>query len=165
MDTKNGIAPEKEELLRQFGFQGSESDYMRRMCQYFSGFQMVLDPKMLVTGDHATDYSAIIYAEEDGFCGLYYAPSILEYMLLDYGKEWDFKRFLRELNRFSDCEITLRSQSGYPSFCVEITEQAFADKDIEYEVSTMLKLVGQLDYLLMRTRERLRAKRRKQMGR
>ena len=33
------------------------------------------------------------------------------------------------------------------------------------EVSTMLKLVGQLDYLLVRTRERLRAKRRKQSGR
>ena len=164
MDCKNRIAPEREALLRQFGFQGSESDYMRRMCQYFSGFQMVLDAKMLVSGDHATDYSAIIYAEADGFCGLYYAPSILEYMLLDYGKDWNFDRFLRELNRYSDCEITLRSQSGLPSFCVEITEQAFADKDIAYEVSTMLKLVGQLDYLLIRTRDRLRAKRRKQVG-
>lgn len=146
------ISPERVALLKACGFaappDGEDTDALR----YRS---LALDTRMLVTGDHATDYAYIHYAETDELCGFFYAPSLLEYLLNFHGDKVNEKVLVRELSRYSDCKISLVSVCGYPMIFTPIYENDTTVHDLMYQISDMLKVVGQLDYILPRKRDRI----------
>jgi hypothetical protein len=77
---------------------------------------------------------------------------------LDYGDEWRPERMLKDIQKQMDCELRLVSVRGYPMVFIEIGEYRWQTKDIRFEISDMLKLIGQLDYLLSRKGNSLREK-------
>lgn len=159
----NDLSPERLALLTEYGF-GACPDC--DISYAFSAPAYAMDTKMMVQGDHATDHAYVYYASVDDACGehlegLFYSPSLLEYLLLDFGGEWDPYRMLKDLGKDLDCEVRLVAVHGYPMFFIEIGEYEWKTADIRFEVSDMLKLVGQLDRLLPRKRASLIAKKRK----
>ncbi|MBQ7789598.1 MAG: hypothetical protein IJ398_08115 [Clostridia bacterium] len=150
-------------LLKKYGFDDSSN---RDLSFGFPAPAYVMDTKMLVQGDHTTDHAYIYYAcvdtyEGERLDGFFYSPSLLEYLLIDFGGEWDFNRMLKAIQRQLDCEVRLVSVNGYPNLFIELDEQDGKTADIRFQISDMLKLIGQLDYLLSRKLESLRAKRRR----
>ena len=150
-------------LLKEYGFSDSPD------CENSWNFPYPaysMDTKILVQGDHATDrayvyYSCVNTLEGESLEGLFYSSSLLEYLLVDYGGEWDFYRMLKTIQKQLDCKVRLVSVNGYPYLFIGIDEHDWNTADIRSQVSDMLKLIGQLDYLLLRKRENLRIKRRK----
>ena len=161
------ISSDRVAVLKKYGFQESTSEHRCGMADYFYSPILFRDTGMLVTGDHATDYATLIYAEEDGRCGLFYAPSMLEYLLLDFGGEWSVERLMRDLNHGSDCKLTLEAVGGLPMIYTEIDDTDWKTGDLDYQVSDMLKVIGRLDYILLRKRNkfwRAREKRQRELG-
>lgn len=152
---RNQIALERIELLKEYGFRENIGENRCGMDYYFTSPILFLDTGMLVTGDHATDYAHIIYAEEGERCGLFYAPSILEYLLIDFGGDWSVERLMRDLNRNSNCTLILEDVGGLPMIYTEISDSDWTNHDLKHQVSDMLKVIGQLDYILPQKRERL----------
>lgn len=161
---KKELSPERLALLAEYGF-GKCPD-----CDFSYAFgapAYAMDTHMIVQGDHASDRAYIYYAtvdtyEDEHLEGLFYSPSMLEYLLLDFGGEWDPCRMVKDLGKGLDCEVRLVAVHGYPMLFIEIGEYEWKKADIRFEVSDMLKVVGRLDYLLPRKRDRLLAKRRKE---
>ena len=157
------LSAERLALLKEYGFCD------RPDCDLSWGFPAsayAMDTNILVQGDHATDHAYIYYAfvktfEDEELEGLFYSPSLLEYLLVDYAGEWDFDRTLRTIQKQLDGEVRLVSVQGYPNLFLEVNESDWSTTGIRCRVSDMLKLIGQLDYLLPRKRDRLCAKRRK----
>jgi len=156
------IPEEKMKILQAHGFDPA------LRCGLESAFYsqtVALDSKMLVQGDHATDYAYILYScvEEGGevLDGLFYSPSILEYMLLDFGAEWELSPMLKSINRQTHGEVRLVGVGGYPMLYTEICDFEWEEGSLRYAVSDMLKVVAVLDHLLPRKREALRKKRAK----
>ena len=157
---KKEIPPKRLALLKALGFDiapGSTLTHDAFCCP-----TCTLDTKMLVQGDHATDRAYIYYAcvrtDEGELDGLFYAPSMLEYLLTDYQGEWSFSRMLKEINAQSDCKLSLVDVGGYPMLFTDIHEIDWQEKDLRFQISDMLKLIGQLDYLLSRKWKSLLAK-------
>lgn len=146
------ISPERVALLKECGFAAPPDGEDTNALHYRS---LALDTRMLVAGDHATDYAYIHYAETDELCGFFYAPSLLEYLLAFHHDEWDVKAMIRELHRYSDCEISLVFVHGYPMIFTPIYQNDTTVHDLRYQISDMLKVVGQLDYFLQRKRDRI----------
>ena len=160
---RNKISPERLAVLEKHGFdtQGNSPLSFAFYSQTAS-----LDAKMLVTGDHATDYSTIYYASEQTdfyglLDGLFYSPSMLEYLLIDFGGEWDPERTVRDINSALAADFRIVSVGGYPMFFTEICDYEWNAGDISDSVSEMLKLVGVLDYVLSKKRRSLIEKRRR----
>ena len=155
------LSADRLALLKKCGFDDSpDSDLSRG----FPAPAFAMDTQRLVQGDHATDHAYLYYAcvktwEDEELEGLFYASSLLEYLLVDYGGEWDFGRMLKTIQKQLDCEVRLVSVQGYPFLHIGIDEHNWRTADIRSEISDMLKLIGQLDYLLPRKRDSLRAKR------
>lgn len=155
------ISKERIELLKKHGF-GETPDCDVMIA--FHSFSMALDTKMSIQGDHATDCAYIFYSRtesNDGelLDGLFHAPSLLEYMLWQYRGEWSFSRMLGNINRQLGNSIRLVSVGGIPMLYCELSDVDWTDCYFNFSVSDMLKLVGQLDYLLPRTLARIEAKR------
>lgn len=153
------LSAERIALLKEYGFNDGQ-DYG------FPTHAYTMDTKMLVQGDHATDHAYIYYSsvktfEDEQLEGLFYSPSMLEYLLVDYGGEWDFNRMLKTVQKELDCEVRLVSVHGEPYLFIEIDEYDWKMADIRFQISDMLKLIGQLDYLLSRKRKALRTKRKR----
>lgn len=146
------ISPERVALLKACGFAAPPDSEDSEAFYYRS---LTLDSKMLVTGDHATDYAYIHYAETDELSGFFYAPSLLEYLLTFHGDEINVKNLIRELSRYSDCDLSLVSVRGYPMIFTPIYQNDTTVHDLRYQISDMLKVVGQLDYILPRKRDRI----------
>ncbi len=157
----NKIAPERIEILKEYGFD-PELD-----CRWWAPFRSpicAMDTHMLVEGDHATDHSYIIYAaaeEVEGATleGLFYAPSLLEHMLVEFRGEWSFPAMLRQISRQTDCKLQPVDVGGLPMIFVEIRESDWQEGDLRFQVSDMLKVVGVMDHLLSRKRRSLLKKR------
>ena len=148
-------------VLEKYGFENSYGE----LSFAFYAPSLSLDTHMLVQGDHATDHSHIFYAHTQAYegelDGFFYSPSLLEYLLTDYSGEWDPECMLKEINVQMDGNFRLVSVGGYPMLFTELTEYDWKDDNLRYALSDMLKLVGQLDYLLPRKWRTLMAKRRK----
>lgn len=136
-------------LREEYGFEDSpDSDEITA----FHAPSIALDTKMIVQGDHADDCAYIFYSrpEVDGktLDGLFYAPSIFEYLVYRKGEGWSPKPILEKINRYTDCEIELKPVGGLMMLFCEIPDVDWQYKDIRFEISDMLKAVGQLDYFL-----------------
>lgn len=157
------LSSDRLALLKEYGFDDKlNSD----LCWSFPAHAYAMDTKMLVQGNHATDHAYIYYACAEDLTGeqldgLFYSSSLLEYLLVDYGGEWDFDRMLKAIQMQLDCKVRLVSLCGYPDLFIEINECDWNETKIRSRISDMLKLIGQLDYLLPRKLKDLRAKRRK----
>lgn len=157
------LSYERLTLLKKYGFDD------RLDSALAIGFPMpayAMDTKMTVQGSHATDRAYVYYScvktfEDEELEGLFYSPSLLEYLLVDYIGEWDCNRLLKDVQKMLDCEVRLVSVDGYPALFIKIDERNWSTGDIRSQVSDMLKLIGQLDYLLPRKLQSLRTKRRK----
>ena len=158
------LSPERLALLRKYGF----SD--RPDCDIswiFPAPAYAMDTHMSVRGDHSSDLAYVYYATSvegeagEMLDGLFYSPSLLEYLLYDFGNEIKLNRLVSDLRRQLDCDMRLVFVKGYPNFFIAIDEYDWREADIRFQISDMLKLIGQLDYLLPRKLENLRAKRRK----
>jgi len=155
------LSSERSEILKEYGFCDKPD------CKLAAGFPQkayTLDTKMLVQGSHATDLACVYYSHvcsPDGeeLCGLFYYSSLLEYLLTDFAGEWDPYRMLDGIQEQLECKLRLVSVEGYPYLYIEIGESALSVSGIRYKVSGMLKLIGQLDYLLPREKALLLAKR------
>ena len=146
------IPPEREALLKACGF-GAPPD--GEDTQAFDYRSLALDTRMSVTGDHNSDHAYIHYAETDALCGFFYAPSLLEYLMTFHRDDCNAKAMVRELRRFTSCDIELVFIHGYPMIFTPIYDNDTTPEDVFWQISDMLKIVGQLDYLLSRKRDRI----------
>ena len=159
------IPENKAKALEALGFGNipdAEDAYALRM----RGPCMALKTPMVVSGDHAGDIAYIYYAKAETDAGelegLFYSPSLLEGLLLDFGGKWSPERMLRELNRERDCDIRLVGAGGYLFFFTELSDIDFESEELmRLSLSDMHKLIGQLDYVLPRKRRALILKERK----
>ena len=157
------LSAERLAILKEYGFTD------RPDCDLSWSFpapSYAMDTNIFVEGDHATDRAYIYYAcveNSDGnkLDGLFYSPSLLEYLLLDFGSEWRFEPLLNRLRKQLSCEVQFVFVGAYPNLFIEIDEYDWKEADIRFQVSDMLKLIGQLDYHLPRKWKALLAKRRK----
>ena len=123
---------------------------------------LALNTTMMVQGDHADDCAYIYYASLEVECeqldGLFYAPSLLEHLYFE-GREsgWNFDAMLEELNSAISADARLVFVRGCPVIYTEIYEASWAQRDLRFEISDMLKIVGALDYLLSRELRRIQA--------
>ena len=151
--TQRDISPECRQALLALGFgdaSGKDGGFD------FCAPTLAAETGMLVEGAHATDRATVFYSvpityEDEELCGFFYAPSLLEYLLTDYGGEWSADDLLRRLGRFHDRALRLVNVGGYPMLYIEAREAS----RIGYAYSDTLKLVGQLDYFLPHARRRL----------
>jgi hypothetical protein len=66
---------------------------------------------------------------------------------------------LKDLQNQLDCKVQLIALQGYPAMFIEMSDRHWNSNSLRTRISDMLKLIGQLDYLLPRKRERLLTKR------
>ena len=149
------ISPEREALLKACGFDAPPDGEDTAALDYRS---LALDTRMSVSGDHATDQAYIHYAETDELCGFFYAPSLLEYLMAFHREACNVKRMVCELRKFTSCDIELVCVHGYPMIFTPIYENDTTPEDVSWQISDMLKIVGQLDFLLSRKLDRIRKK-------
>jgi hypothetical protein len=146
-------------LLRENGF---EAPPICDLMSVFCGPHLALDTRMSVRGDHADERAYMYYAsmEVDGelLDGLFYVPSLLEHLyFLGREKGWSFDALRQELNDTVCSDARLVFLSGYPAIFTEIYTSSWQERDLRFEISDMLKVVGALDYLLSKELERMRA--------
>ena len=106
------ISPEREALLKACGF-GTPPDGEDTNAFYYRS--LALDTRMSVSGDHTSDQAYIHYAETDELCGFFYAPSLLEHLMTFHRDDCNAKALVRELRRFTSCDIELVSVGGFKS--------------------------------------------------
>ena len=143
-------------MLEECGFKPYITD-----CDLMSAFKnraYCLDTKMLVRGDHATDCAELIYAHEENFKGLCYAPSLIEYMLLDFQDKEGIKRIIKRVGKAIGAEIELEFIGIFPMVTIRCDETDFEIFGLNEYVSDMLKVIGILDYLLQNRVDYLRKK-------
>ena len=141
------LSPERLALLQEYGF-GESPD-----CDLLGAFSLgdlALDTHMEVEGEHATDHAYIYYAVTEDREGLFYAPSLLEGMLLAFSGEWNPKSLLPSVNAQLDGEVEYVFVGGFPMFYLPVTEYDWKYDFLRSCVSDMLKVVARLDYLLPR---------------
>lgn len=160
---RNEISPERLAVLKKHGF---DTEGNSSLSFAFCSQTAALDAKMLVRGDHATDCSHIYYAREessfDGLLdGLFYSPSMLEYLLLDFGGEWKPERTVKDISAALSADFRLVFVGGYPMLFTEVYDYEWEQEDISDSVSEMLRLIGALDYTLSKKWHSLMAKRRR----
>lgn len=115
------------------------------------------DTKMLVQGSHATDIAEIIYADEEDFKGLCYAPSVMELLMLDY-ENHGIEKILKKIGKITGVYTELKFVGIYPMITLECGESDFEYVGFRFYLSDMLKAVGMLDYLLQQRLNYLRKK-------
>ena len=152
------ITPEREALLTACGFGAPPDGEDTAAFEYRS---LALDTRMSVSGDHTSDHAYIHYAETDELCGFFYAPSLLEHLMTFHRNACDAKRMVREIRRFTSCDIELVFIHGYPMIFTPMYENDTTPEDVFWQISDMLKIVGQLDFLLSRKRDRIRREEKK----
>lgn len=134
------------ELLQSLGFtryiSGCELMYAFRKPAYG------IDTRMLVQGDHATDYADLIYADEEDFQGFCYAPSMLERLMMSHPYTHGVEKMLRQIGRVTGVWVELAPVGPYPMFVIRCDDGDFTCGNIRYYLSDMLKLIGILDYHL-----------------
>ena len=133
------------------------------MSYAFQAPTVALDTKITVQGDHGSDcvyiyYSMPVDSEGNPLCGYFHAPSLLEYLPLEFGKKFSIERLVREVSRVSSSEVRLVYVHGYPMLYAE----ADTDDFLRDGYSDIMKTVGQMDYFLSRAWLRLMAERRKE---
>ena len=140
----------RKEILTEYGFGDPP------ICDLLTIFNcptMALDTKMSVRGEHCDECAYVYYAsrEVDGelLDGLFYVPSLLEHLYF-LGKEenWSFDKMGQEPNDTLCADTRLVFISGCPAIYTEIYESSWTQRDLRFEISDMLKVVGALDYIL-----------------
>ena len=145
------------DILKELGF-GRVPDCD---CSYAFGTQtLALDAKMTVNGDHASDIAYIYYAcysdKGEVLDGLFYAPSLLEYMPMFAEREWHFDGMLEDICHTISCEASVVFVGGFPMIFVPTYDYDFTKgENLRDPLSDMLKLIGICDYFLSREREKI----------
>ena len=132
-------------VLRELGFSERYSHYA------FRSRTLSYDTGILVDGDHATDCATLFYACEDGMRGFFYPSSLLELLLTDYNDEAYILRLVKRISIRCHTRLSLVSVYGTPMIHAPIKDmdlEAFDARSVRYSFSAMLKMIGQLDYLL-----------------
>ena len=149
------LSSDRRKVLEEHGFAPSpDCDVLTAL-----GAPLALDARIWVQGEHGTDCSHIFYAtaEVDGevLDGLFYAPSLLEYLMQWYGKRWSPKRTIREVNRCLDDEVRLVFVRGMPMIYYELAEYEWQIGTLSWSISDMIKAIARLDCLLPRVLKRM----------
>ena len=143
-------------ILKKLGF----TDVPDCDPSYAFGTQVLaLDAQMSVEGDHGTDLAYIYYAcvtdKNETLDGLFYAPSLLEYMPVFANGEWHFDDMLSDICKTISCEASIRSIGGFPMIFIPTDEYDFSEGEcLRFPLSDMRKLIGITDYFLSRERMR-----------
>ena len=144
------IPQNRKEILTEYGFGDPP------ICDLLTIFNcptMALNTKISVRGDHCDEIAYVYYAslEANGemLDGLFYVPSLLEYLYF-LGREdgWSFEAISEELSGTLGADTRLVFISGCPAIYTEIYDYAWSQSDLYFEISDMLKIIGTLDYLL-----------------
>ena len=148
MDKK--IDEKRIEILKEHGF---DNPPICDLLTVFSCHTLALDSKMSVSGDHGDEHAYIYYAckEVNGelLDGLFYVPSLLEYLyFIKREQNYNFNNVLQELNKHLHTEGKLVFISGCPAIFIDIYEYCWTSRDLRFEISDMLKIVGTMDYVL-----------------
>ena len=152
------------DILKELGF-GTVPDCD---CSYaFNTKALALDAQITVNGDHASDIAYIYYAcvsrENEVPDGLFYAPSLLEYMPMYAERNWRFDEMLEDICNTIHCEASIVGIGGFPMIFVPVYEYDFTkEESLRDPLSDMLKLIGICDYFLSREREKFIEQRRSQ---
>ena len=151
------IPQNRKEILTEYGFGDPP------ICDLLTIFNcptMALDTKMSVRGDHCDECAYVYYAsrEVDGelLDGLFYVPSLLEYLyFLGSENGWRFDEIFEELSGTLGTDTRLVFISGCPAIYTEVCDYAWSQRDLRFEISDMLKVVGVLDYILSNELQRM----------
>ena len=154
------ISEARLSILKKLGF----TDVPDCDPSYAFGTQaMALDAQMFVEGDHDTDCAYIYYAcvtdKDKTLDGLFYAPSLLEYMPVFANSEWRFDAILSDICETISCEASVPSIGGFPMIFIPTDEYDFSKGEcLRFPLSDMRKLIGIMDYFLSRERMRFMRK-------
>lgn len=147
-------------ILKKLGF----ADVPDCDPSYAFGTQVLaLDAQMSVEGDHATDIAYIYYAcvtdKDETLDGLFYAPSLLEYMPVYAKGEWHFDAMLSDICQTISCEASVQNIGGFPMIFVPTDAYDFSEGEcLRFPLSDMRKLIGITDYFLSREKMRFMGK-------
>lgn len=151
---------EKFDRLRSIGFSYTPD------CDVLIAFHapsLAFDSRMSIQGDNEDEQAYVYYchtSQGDGdLDGFFHAPTLLERMLQCYPDEWDVERMLAKLNDALGDEVKLVHVGGLPMLYLELSYYDFEIDHFASALSTMCKLIGQLDYILPRIERRILAKR------
>ena len=153
------IPSEKYDLIIKIGFSTPPEGDDTMALEYRS---LAFDTLMIVDGEHSYDHAYIHYAimnlNGENYDGFFYAPSLLEELLHNYRELWDINEFMKvNFGKFDDY-IQFLWVGGVPMLYVEISDYEWQTKNLSEPLSTVLKLVGQLDFLLPNELEKVRNK-------
>lgn len=150
------MTEERIALLEKFGFKHYVST-----CDLSLAFRKpayVLDTNIFVSGAHGTETAQIFYCEEENFKGLCYLSSLMESLMVDFSGNHGVPDLVSKMANVIHAPIEfgflrIFPMVGYSDFCENIDED-----DLEYGISTMLKAIGILDYLLQEREMQLMGK-------
>ena len=130
-------------LLPEFGFvqDGGHPSFARRA--------FTLETGILVEGDHATDRADLYFTDEEGHCGIFYAPTLLERLLTEFEDEAYLRALLAELLHPVD-RLELVAVGGTPMILLPLPSGDLDRRSVVFSLSGMKKLIGILDYFLPR---------------
>lgn len=135
-------------LLPEFGFvrDGGHPSFARRA--------FTLETGILVEGDHAVDRADLYFTDEEGYCGIFYAPTLLERLLTEFEDEAYIRDLLAELLQPVD-RLELVAVGGTPMILLPLPSGDLDRRLVALALSGMKKLIGILDYFLPRRLEDL----------
>ena len=154
------LSAERLAILTSFGFDDTpdgEASYG------FPASTYTLDTKIKVDGAHSTDVATVYYSvwetyEGDVLRGLFYYSSLLEYLLVEHGGEWDVDGILQDFREQTESDARLTALDGIPYLCVEVGEADWSTGAVCSKIEAVLKLISHLDNILPVERDRIREK-------
>ena len=150
------ITPEHLKVLTALGF-GDVPD-----CEpsfVFHTDVLACDTRMSVAGEHATDCAYIYYAnlayEQELLDGFFFAPSMLEHLIMQYPDRFHFDPLLQKLNHQLGTECKLVFLAGIPMLFIEVAPYEWVMGNVSSALSDILKIVGASEYILNGEQQRL----------
>lgn len=146
--------------LESYGFKIDKSG--RGILSAFCRETYVLEPHVLVQGDHATDIAVLHYSDLEEINGICYYSSLMERVAMSYSAQ-EIDKILKKINKYSDTDLKLKSCNGYVFVVSECDERDLELNTLDYCVSDMVKAIGVLDYMLKSRFDYLERKRMKEL--
>ena len=132
------LSNDQKNLLETLGFKPCNYTYLYGETYY-------LDLDILVTGDHATDYAHVLYSTDCNIKGFCYSSGLLGSLISVYNDNKGVNDIVKKVNKYSDCKIEFGYAGGDLYFYIPC--ELLVDEH-KYAISDMVKLIGQVDYLV-----------------
>ena len=153
------MTEEFKKQLENYGFKIDKSG--RGILDAFTKDTYVLEPNILVQGAHATDIACIHFVDEEEVKGFCYYSSLLEELAMRFPFTHNAEGIIKKINKFSDSNIKIKWINCYNFIVSECDETDLKNGTLIYSLSDIMKVIGQLDYLVQKRLNYLDNKERK----